>query len=176
MYMECFQAPESKESTRLKALQFAAAYYVLYHTQLIWSTWINLEVEIRKPSSYLPPDLFLYRHGDKWDGDDIFEYLLHVDVEDRSEPVKSARFLSYIAPYWFCGDTDPAIRFRPSRLKTLNKLIGVLEESQALTPATVTDCILCVGAAMDFPLHPEDLIRVDKRCVPLPSCVDGGTY
>jgi hypothetical protein len=25
------------ESTRLKALQFAAAYYVLYHTQLIWS-------------------------------------------------------------------------------------------------------------------------------------------
>jgi hypothetical protein len=25
--------------------------------------------------------------------------------------------------------------------------------------------VLCVGAAMDFPLHPEDMIRVDKRCV-----------
>ncbi|KAF9642148.1 hypothetical protein BDM02DRAFT_2540649 [Thelephora ganbajun] len=24
------------------------------------------------------------------------------------------------------------------------------------------DCVLCVGAAVDFPLHPDDLIRVDK--------------
>jgi hypothetical protein len=64
---------------------------------------------------------------------------------------------------------------RPVRLQTLNKLIEVLGESQALNDATVTDCILCVGAAMDFPLHPEDLIRVDKRCAQLPSYVDGGT-
>jgi hypothetical protein len=40
-----------------------------------------------------------------------------------------------------------------------------LETSKALVPATLTDCLLCVGAAMDFPLHPEDLIRVDKRYV-----------
>ena len=176
MYVECFRAPESKKSTRLKALQSAAAYYVLYHTQLIWSTWksLEVEVEVEKLPPDLPPDLFLHKHNDEWDGDDVFEYLLHVDVEDRSEPVKSARFLSYIAPYWFCGDADPAIRFRPSRLQTLNELIEVLEKSRALTPTTVTDCILCAGAAMDFPLHPEDLIRFDKRCVPLPSYVGGG--
>jgi hypothetical protein len=174
MYMECFRAPESQKSSRLNALQSAAAYYVLYHTQLIWSTWKSLEVGVEGLPPDLPPDLFLHQH-DEWDGDDVFEYLLHIKVEDRSEPVKSARFLSYIAPYWFCGDADPAIRFRPSRLNTLNELIKVLEESRALTPATVTDCILCAGAAMDFPLHPEDLIRVDKRCVQLPSYVDGGT-
>jgi hypothetical protein len=79
--------------------------------------------------------------------------------------VTSPRFLSYIAPYWFCGDSDSAIRFRPSRLQTLNELIDVLEASEALIPPTVANCVLCVGAAMDFPLHPEDLIRVEKRCV-----------
>jgi hypothetical protein len=94
----------------------------------------------------------------------VFEHLLH--IKDRSEPGTSARFLSYIAPYWFCGDSDATIRFRPSRLETLPKLIEVLKESQALNAATLTECVLCVGAAMDFPLHPEDLIRVDKRCVP----------
>jgi len=175
-YMVCFQAREFDKSIRLKALQSAATYYVLYHTQLIWSTWKSLEVEIEKVPSALPLDLFLHQPNNEWDGDDVFEYLLRIDIEDRSEPVKSARFLSYIAPYWFCGDADPAIRFRPSRLPILNELIEVLEKSQALNPATVTDCILCVGAAMDFPLHPEDLIRVDKRCVPpLPSYVGGGT-
>jgi hypothetical protein len=175
MYLECFRAPEPEESTRLKALQSAAAYYVLYHTQLIWSTWMSLKVEVEKLPPDLPPDLFLHKHNDEWDGDGVFEYLLHVDAEDRSEPAKSARFLSYIAPYWFCGDSDSTIESRPDRLQTLDKLIEVLEESQELTPATITDCILCAGAAMDFPLHPEDLIRVDKRCVPLPSHVDGGT-
>jgi len=175
VYVECFRAPEFEKSTRLKALQSAAAYYVLYHTQLIWSTWKSFEAgtEIEELPPDLPPDLFLCQHNDKWDGDDVFEYLLH--IKDRSEPVESARFLSYIAPYWFCGDADPAIRFRPSRLQTLNELIEVLEKSQALTPSTVTNCILCAGAAMDFPLHPEDLVRVDKRCVLLPPYVDGGT-
>jgi hypothetical protein len=81
---------------------------------------------------------------------------------------ESARFLSYIAPYWFCGDSDSAIKVSTESPTDLNELIEVLEESRALTPATVTDCILCAGAAMDFPLHPEDLIRVDKRCVPFP--------
>jgi hypothetical protein len=175
VYLECFRVPEPEESTHLEALRSAAAYYVLYHAQLIWSTWKSLEVEVEGLPPDLPPDLFLQRHNDEWDKDNIFEYLLGVDVEDRSEPVKSARFLSYIAPYWFCGDTDSAIKSRPSRLPTLNELIEVLEESRALTPATITDCILCVGAAVDFPLHPEDLIRVDKRCVQFPSCVDGGT-
>jgi len=176
-YMECFQTREPDKSIRLKALQSAAAYYVLYHTQLIWSTWKSLEVEVEKLPPNLPRDLFLYQPNNEWDGDDVFEHLLHTDTEDRSEPVKSARFLSYIAPYWFCGDEDPAIRFRPNRLPILNELIEVLEKSQALTPATVTDCVLCVGAAMNFPLHPEDLIRVDKRCAPplLPSYVDGRT-
>jgi hypothetical protein len=174
MYLECFRAPEP-ESTRLKALQSAAAYYVLYHTQLIWSTWKSLKAEVEGLPPDLPRDLFLHRHNDGWDRDNIFEYLLGVDAEDRSEPVKSARFLSYIAPYWFCGDSDSTIESRPDRLQTLDKLIEVLEESQELIPATITDCILCAGAAMDLPLHPEDLIRVDKRCVPLPSHVDSGT-
>ena len=178
VYIECFQTHESKKSIRLKALQSAAAYYVLYHTQLIWSTWKSLmaEAKIKGLPSDLPPDLFLHQHNDKWNGDDVFEYLLHIKLEDRSELVESARFLSYIAPYWFCGDADPTIRFRPSRLQTLKELIEVLEASRELTPATVTNCILCAGAAMDFPLHPEDLVRVDKRCVLLPPYVDGGTY
>ena len=162
-YEGCFQAPELNKSTRLRALQSAAAYYVLYHTQLIWSISKNLNVEVAKLLSDFPPDLFLHTHSEEWDGDDVFEYLLH--IEDRSEPVTSARFLSYIAPYWFCGDSDLAIRFRPSRLPTLYEIIQVLESFQALVPATVTECVLCVGAVMDFPLHPEDLIRVDKRWV-----------
>ena len=37
-YVECFRAPESDKSTRLEALQSAAAYYVLRHTQLVWNT------------------------------------------------------------------------------------------------------------------------------------------
>ena len=172
-YVECFRGPEPKESTRIKALQSAAAYYVLYHTQLIWNTWKGLDVEVEKLPSDLPPDLLLDRYEEEWRGEDLFEYLLRIDVEDRSEPVKSARFLSYVAPYWFCGDSDVAIRFRPNRLGNLNELIDVLEKSRALTPATLTDCILCAGAAMDFPLHPEDLIRVDKRCAPLSLCVGG---
>ena len=169
-YVECFRGPESKKSARIKALQSAAAYYVLYHTQLIWSTWKDLYVEVEKLPPDLPPDLLLHQHEDEWDGDDVFEHLLHADAGDRLEPVKSARFLSYIAPYWFCGDSDVSIRFRPNRLQTLNELIDVLDKSRALNPTTLTNCILCAGAAMDFPLHPEDLIRVDKRCAPLSSC------
>ena len=166
-YAECFRAPGFIKSTRLKALQPAAAYYVLYHTQLIWGASRGLGVEASILHSDLsgsfPPDLFLHDHNNEWGGDDVFEYLLHTD--DRSEPVTSAQFLSYLAPYWFCGDSDSAIESRPRRLQSLNELIQVLERSQALIPATLTDCVLCVGAAMDFPLHPEDLIRVDKRCV-----------
>ena len=167
MYVECLRV---SESTRLRALQSAAAYYVLYHTQLIWNTWKRLEAgaEIEELPSGLPPDLFLRQHNGEWNRDNLFEYLLHIEDRSESEPVKSARFLSYIAPYWFCGDTDSAIMFRPNRLQTLNELIEVLEKSWALTPATVTNCILCAGATMDFPLHPEDLVRVDKRCVPPP--------
>jgi len=165
-YVECFRAPEFKGATRLRALQSAAAYYVLYHTQLVWSTSNGLEVEVGGLPPDHPPDLLLHLHGDKWDGDDVFEYLLH--TKDRTEPVTSARFLSYVAPYWFCGDSDSAIRFRPSRLQTLYELIEVLEENRAFNAVTLTDCLLCAGAAMDFPLHPEDLIRTDKRCVPLP--------
>ena len=175
-YMECLQAREFDKSIRGKALQSAAAYYVLYRTQLIWSTWKSFEVKVEKLPPSLLPDLFLHQPNNEWGGDDVFEYLLHIHVEDRSELVNSARFLSYIAPYWFCGGTDSAVRYRPSRLPILNELVEVLEKSKALTPETVTNCILCAGAAMDFPLHPEDLIRVDKRCVPpLPSYVDGGT-
>ena len=162
-YEECFRSPRFDKSTRFKALQSSAAYYVLYHTWLIWSTSKSLGIEVEKFPLELPPDLFLHKHSEQWDGDDLFEYLLH--TRDRSEPVTSARFLSYIAPYWFCGDSDSAIKFRSTRLEKLNELIDVLEDSQALIPATLTDCVLCVGAAMDFPLHPEDLIRVDKRCV-----------
>ena len=165
-YVECFRAPELTKSDRLKALQSAAAYYVLYHNQLFWGASNNLEVEVGRLPPDLPSDLFLYLSNDAWGGDDVFEHLLR--IEDRSGPVTSARFLSYIAPYWFCGDSDSTIKFRQSRLPTLSELIEVLEKSQMLSAATLTDCVLCAGAAMDFPLHPEDLIRVDKRCVPFP--------
>ena len=173
-YVECFREPEFNTSTRLKALQSAAAYYVLYHTQLIWSTSKNLEVEAEKLPPDLPPDLFVNLPRDEWGREDVFEYLLH--TKERLEPVTSARFLSYIAPYWFCGDSNPSIDVRSTRFEYLSELIDVLEESQALNPTTVTDCILCAGAAMDFPLHPEDLIRRDKRYVPLSSYVDDGIY
>jgi len=73
--VECFRAPVLDESARLKALQSAAAYYVLYHTQLIWSTSTSFEAVVEKLPFYLPPDLFLSLHDDKWDGDDVFEYL-----------------------------------------------------------------------------------------------------
>jgi hypothetical protein len=162
-YVECFR-PELKKSARLKALQSAAAYYVLYHTQLIWSASSSLEVEMGKLLPDLPRDLFLLPN-DAWGGDDVFEHLLR--IEDRSEPVTSARFLAHIAPYWFCGDSDSTIKFRQSRLPTLYELIEVLEKSRTLNYVTLTDCVLCAGVAMDFPIHPEDLIRVDKRSVPL---------
>ena len=165
MYVECFRAPEFKESSRLKALQCAAAYYVLYHTQMIW----NASNELATVVEGFPPDLLLDLHSEKWGGDDVFEHLLR--TKDRSDPVTSARFLAYVAPYWFCGDSDSAVRFRPSRLQTLHKLIEVLEENRALDPVTLTDCVLCVGAAVDFPLHPDDLVRVDKRCVLLPCAL-----
>ena len=165
-YKECLQSPGFEKPTRLRAIQLAAAYYVLYHTQLIWNTSKSFEVEVGRLPPDLPLDLFVHLPSDKWDGDDVFEYLLR--SADRSEPVTSKRFLSYIAPYWFCGDSDSAIKFRPSRLERLPDLIEVLEQSDALNPATLTDCVLCAGAAMDFPLHPEDLIRVDKRYDLLP--------
>ena len=164
-YVECFRAPEFKNNNRLKALQSAAAYYVLYHAQLIWTASGRLKLGVTKPPPDLPPDLFHHVHSEEWGDDNVFEHLLH--LKDRSEPVTSARFLSYIAPYWFCGNSD-SIRFRPSRLQTLYELIGELDEHGAWDPVTLTDCILCLGAAVDFPLHPEDLIRVDKRCVLFP--------
>jgi hypothetical protein len=164
MYEQCVRAPKFDDSTRLKALQSAAAYYVLYHTQLIRG-FSKPPLRLVKG---LPPDLFVHEHTKEWGGEGVFEYLLY--TENRSEPVTSARFLSYIAPYWFCGDSDSTIESRPSRLEKLDKLIDVLENSQAFTPATLTNCMLCVGAAMDFPLHPEDLVRVDKRCVPSSGC------
>jgi hypothetical protein len=164
-YVECFQAPKFEKSVRLQALQSAAAYYVLYHTQLIWSISNNLEnaLEVMRR---LSRDLFLRPPNGAWGGDGVFEHLLR--IKDRSEPVTSAWFLSYIAPYWFCGDSDSAVKLRPDRLPTLYELIEVLEESRLLNVANLTNCVLCAGAAMDFPLHPEDLIRVDKRCVPFP--------
>ena len=161
-YDQCFRAPKLDESTRLKALQSSAAYYVLYHTWLIWTTSKNPGIEVEKLPSGLPSDLLLNHQGE-WNGNDLFEYLL--STGDRSEPVTSARFLSYVAPYWFCGDSDSAIIFRSHRLGRLSELISVLESSKTLTLETLTNCVFCVGAAMDFPLHPEDLIRVDKRCV-----------
>ena len=164
-YTQCFRAPVFDRSARLKALQSAAAYYILYHTRLIWSTSKSGEVQVEKLPSDLPPDLLLLHEDSKeWNGYDLFEYLLRIN--DRPAPVESARFLSYIAPYWFCGDSGSTIRLRSSRLETLDELIDVLESSKALVPATLTDCVLCVGVAMDFPLHPEDLIRVNKRYVP----------
>ena len=160
VYMQCVQAPEFKESTYLKALQSAAAYYVLYHTQFIWDALNRLKGGVEKLPPGLPPDL-LHLHSDKWDGDDVFEHLL--GIKDRSEPFMSGQFLAHIAPYWLCGDSDAAMRFRPKRLGTMYQLIDLLEESQMLNPITLTDCILSVGVAVDFPLHPDDLIRIDKR-------------
>jgi hypothetical protein len=162
-YIECVRAPDFTKSDRLKALQSAAAYYILYHNQLFWSASSNLEVKVGKLPPDFPRDLFLLPN-DVWGGDDVFEHLLR--IKDRSEPVTSARFLAYIAPYWFCGDSDSTIKFRPNRLQTLYELVGVLENSRTLNDATLTDCVLCAGVAMDFPIHPEDLVRVDKRCVP----------
>ena len=161
MYMECLWAPKFDDCTRLKALQSAAAYYTVYHTHLVRNTSKGLSTGLKN----LPPDLLVDNHTGEWGGDGVFEYLLH--TEHRSGPMMSARFLSYIAPYWFCGDSDSAIQSRPSRLEKLHELIDLLERSQAFTPATLANCVLCVGAAMDFPLHPEDLVRVDKRCVRL---------
>ncbi|KAF9782723.1 hypothetical protein BJ322DRAFT_166945 [Thelephora terrestris] len=160
-YTECFRAPKVDEPARLQALQSAAAYYVLYHAWLLWSESNSGEVEVEKPPSDLPLDLLLlHKDSDEWHGCDLFEYLLR--AHDRSVPVKSAEFLSYIAPYWCCGDSDSTVRFRSGHLQSLDELITVLEVSKALIPTTLTNCVLCVGAAMDFPLHPEDLIRVDK--------------
>jgi hypothetical protein len=171
-YEECFRAPELTKSARLKALQSAAAYYVLCHNQLIWSASNSLELEVWKLALDLPCDLFHLSSG-AWGGNGVFEHLLR--TEDRSGPVTSAQFLSYIAPYWFCGDSDSTVKSRQDRLPTLYELIEVLEKSDMLNEATLTDCVLCAGAAMDFPLHPEDLIRVDKRCVPFPLCVNSRT-
>ena len=162
-YQGYSRAPKFDEFARIQALQCAAAYYVLYHTQLIWSTVKGCGAEVEELPSWLPSDLLLHKDRKEWLGLDLFEYLLH--TKDSSVSVKWAQFLSYIAPYWFCGDSVSAIRFRSARLQSLDELIDVLENSKALGPGTLTDCVLCVGAAMDFPLHPEDLIRVDKRCV-----------
>ncbi|KAF9782852.1 hypothetical protein BJ322DRAFT_178519 [Thelephora terrestris] len=156
-YTRCLHAPKLDEPTRLQALQLAAAYYVLYHSWLLRSTSKCWEAE--ELPAHLPKDLLL--HSEECHDPDTFEYLLR--IEDRSAPVTSAEFLSYIAPYWFCGDSDSAIKFRSVRMLVLDELITVLESSKALNPATLTNLVLCVGAGMDFPLHPEDLIRVDKR-------------
>ena len=164
-YKQCFRAHRFDEPARLKALESAAAYYILYHARVIWiaSKSRQLEVEILPPN--LPSDLLLlHKDSDEWDRCDLFEYLLQVG--HRSEPVESEKFLSYIAPYWFCGNSDSAVKFRSSRLDSLDKLIDVLALAK-LDPATLTNCVLCAGAAADFPLHPKDLIRVDKRYDPL---------
>ena len=169
-YEQCFRAPKFDTPTRLNALQTAAAYYVLYHTQLIRG-YRSLKSPAAGPGELprgLPVDLFRHERTEEWGGDSVFEYLLR--TEDRSEPVTSAHFLSYIAPYWFCGDSDSSFKSRPSRLEKMHDLVDVLDKSEAFTPATLTNCVLCVGAAMDFPLHPEDLVRVDKRCVRSSSC------
>ena len=163
-YTGRLRAPKADKLARLQALQSAAAYYVLYHSRLIWSIVKGCEADVEELPTSLPSDLLLlHKDSKEWQGFDLFEYLLHTG--DRSVSAKWAQFLSYIAPYWFCGDSDSAIRFRSKRLQSLDELIDVLKSSNVLVPGTLTDCVLCVGAAMDFPLHPEDLIRVDKRCV-----------
>ena len=166
-YEQCFQTSKFDDSTRLKALQSAAAYYVIYHTQLIREALRTPACGEKLPTD-LPLDLFIHERTGEWGGEGVFEYLLH--LEDRSEPVTSARFLSYIAPYWFCGDSDSGIQSRPRRLEKMYKLVDALEKSQAFTPATLANCVLCVGATMDFPLHAEDLVRVDKRYVQSSRC------
>ena len=167
-YAQCLRPDKFGQSSQFKALQCAGAYYVLYHTQVLWNNAKGLEVEVKKLPPDLPPDLLLSkRTTEQWDQCGLYQYLLN--VKDRSEPVTSARFLSYIAPYWYC-DREESARFRHSRLEQgMNDLIQVLEDSRQLNKATITDCLLCVGAAMDFPLHPEDLVRVDKRCVRSPT-------
>ena len=110
----------------------------------------------------------MHMRPEEWVQDNLFELLLH-DAE-RPEPVVSARFLSYIAPYWFCGDSDHAVRSWSACLQTLSKLTERLEAAKELIPATIADCLLYAGAMVDFPLHPEDLIRVDKRCVRFIVC------
>ena len=162
-YDRCLRAPKFDTSARLNALQSAAAYYVLYHTQLIREVMESPTTSEEKLPTDLPLDLLVHEHNEEWGREGMFEYLLR--TEDRSELVTSARFLSYIATYWFCGDSDSSIQSRPSRLEKMHKLVDVLEKSEAFTRATITNCVLSVGAAMDFPLHPDDLVRVDKRCV-----------
>lgn len=162
-YVECLRPQKLKKSNRLAALQSAAAYYVLYHTQVLWNTTKSLEVEVEKLPAELPSDLLCWHPDSEWGDKNLFEYLL--GVKDRSEPVESARFLSYIAPYWYCGDPDSTEIFLDKRLSYMGELIQVLEDSKVLNHATLTECLLCIGATIDFPLHPEDLIRVDKRCV-----------
>ena len=160
-YTECLQ-PHKVGGCRLEALESAAAYYVLYHTQLLRNTTKGLVIKAEKLPPELPPDL-LSEHKEEWGCPDLFTYLLH--VKDRSESVTSARFLSYIAPYWFCGNSDSERESLCKRSSPMHTLFQVLEDSQALNSATLTECVLCVGATMGFPLHPEDLVRVNKRCV-----------
>ena len=162
-YMSCFEAPSFDEPTRVKALQSAATYYVLYHTRLVWDASKSRWVQEEKLPHYLPPDLLLLHK--EWNGRDVFRYLLH--IKDRSAPGTSARYLSYIAPFWFCADFDSVTKSQSNRLNTLNELVNVLETSKELNRETIANCVLCVGGEMDLPLHPEDLIRVDKRYVPL---------
>ena len=163
-YLNLFRGMKHpKEPTRLKVLQCAAAYYVLYHTQLVRSTAETFETEEVKLLRTLPSDLLLHEHEKEFGGSDTFEYLLH--VEDHSESEASAQFLSYIAPFWCCGNSDSSLRVRRHRMDTIHELVQVLENSRELNSGTLTNCILCVGITVGFPLHPEDLIRVDKRCV-----------
>ena len=168
-YMECFRQDKGEnklvESAGLKAVQTAGAYYLLYHTQIIWNASRGFDAEVEKILSDLPPDLFVHEPCKEWYGDDIFEYLLHIEDKSRSDSVTSARFLSYIAPYWSCGHDKTAVKFRLSRLQTVQELIEVLKKCGALTLATLTECVLCIGVIVNFPVNPEDLIRVDKRCV-----------
>jgi hypothetical protein len=58
-YVGCFRAPEFNESAHLEVPQSAAAYYVLYRTQLIWSASKGLEVEVGKLPPDLPRDLYI---------------------------------------------------------------------------------------------------------------------
>ena len=165
-YLECCQKKHKSnksKSTPLKALQCAALYYVLYRTELLHNATRGFEVEVGQFLPELPSDLISDGRLPEMDGKNLFKSLLR--VEDRSKPVTSARFLSYIAPFWSCGASDADIRLRHDCLEDIGELIQVLEDSKELKPAALTDCILCVGATMDFPLHPADLIRVDKRCV-----------
>lgn len=149
--------PENTETTRLQALRSAAVYYVLRHMQLIWTAsrgfWVG------RLFSDFSADLPLNPPVNDLGGDDLFEYL---HTRGRSDAVTFARFFSYIAPYWFWGVSGPAIRSLSARLETLHELINVLEGPNALTPAILTECVLCVGVATCLPPHPDDSIRVKK--------------